>query len=209
MTEVGSCATCCTVDEQRIGSVGKPLPGVRIVLDRSHTWPALRGRVVDRLGRPIAGVAIGPMCDAFHTRLQGRVISTYHARAEGTSTDAEGRFVLDEVPKDLVYLRLDGADTLPLEWGRHLEGGLARLVGGDFDDLVITVGRRAHFQVALADPAEADELSMLDADAEDRLQQVRVGLGLRIETEGYRSVELGVLRLRQKPERLVMLAHVR
>jgi hypothetical protein len=136
---------------------------VRIVLSSEAVWATLRGRVADSRGEPIEGVDVFPMCDAFMTRIQGRVAGTSHATAEGTRTDAEGRFELTEVPRNLVYLRLEGAQTVPLEWGRHIEGGLAGLVGQDHDDLTITLGRRCHFRVELARADEADQIAVLDA----------------------------------------------
>jgi hypothetical protein len=119
--------------------------------------------VVDWRGAPIRGVRVAPQCDALRLSYNGETISTTHAGGEPVVTDEEGRFELEDVPRDLVYLRLDGADTLPLEWGRHVEGGLGRLVGERELELRIVVQRRAHFQVELADPQEADALSLLDA----------------------------------------------
>jgi RNA polymerase sigma factor (sigma-70 family) len=135
---------------------------VEIELDSGAVFEVLRGTVVDHSGLPVADVHVATMCDAFETRFQGQLVATHHGGADGVTTDAEGRFQLERVPRDLVYLRLDGAETIPLEWGRQVEGGLAQLVGQGFDALVITVSRRCHFQVELALPDEADSLSVLD-----------------------------------------------
>jgi len=35
MTEAGSCATCCTVAKRKLGTVGPPLPGVLIAIDKT------------------------------------------------------------------------------------------------------------------------------------------------------------------------------
>ena len=128
-------------------------------------FPKLAGRVVDGRGLPVVGAAIFPMCDAFQTRFQAEVISTYHAAAAATTTDGAGRFELARVPRDLAYLRIEADDTIPLEWGRDVEGGLTSLVN-DPGALEITVARRCHFQVELAQPDEADELDVLDARGE-------------------------------------------
>ena len=130
------------------------------------SYAVLRGRVVDSRGNPLEGVEVFPMCDAFRTRFQGQVISTRHSRVEGVVTDAEGRFRLEDVPRDLAYLRLNGSDTIPLEWGRGVEGGLATLVGEDYEDVEVTVHRRCHFQIELLDANEADEIAILDANSE-------------------------------------------
>ena len=45
------------------------------------------------------------LCDAFMTKIQGSVARTRHATVEGVQTDAEGRFELTDVPRNLVYLR--------------------------------------------------------------------------------------------------------
>jgi hypothetical protein len=54
--------------------------------------------------------------------------------------------------------------VLPLEWGRHVEGGLASLVGERPEELVVRVARRCQFQVELDGRIEADELALLDPD---------------------------------------------
>jgi RNA polymerase sigma-70 factor (ECF subfamily) len=127
-------------------------------------YEVLSGIVVDRDGAPIPGVSVFPMCDAFRMRAGGAVVSTSHATAARVVTDAEGRFALAAVPRDLVYLRLEGPDVLPLEWGRHVEGGLASLVGERPEELVVRVARRCQFQVELDGRIEADELALLDPD---------------------------------------------
>jgi len=134
-----------------------------LVLSRAKLLPRLAGRVVDGHGLPVAGVAVFPMCDAHLTEIEGRVVRTQHATVSGTRTDADGLFVLENVPEEAVYLRLQGSVTLPLEWGRGLAGGLARLVGARPEELVLTVERRCHFQVELEVPGEADEVGLLDA----------------------------------------------
>ncbi len=152
---------------------------VVVTLPAGESFPVLRGKVVDSRGKPIGGAEVYPMCDAFLTHIGGEVISTHHESAEATRTDAEGAFELRKVPRDLVYLRIEGADTIPLEWGRRVEGGLAKLVGEDAEKLVITVGRRCHFQVELAIPDEADTLSVLDAAGEELIVSEFFGQGQR------------------------------
>jgi RNA polymerase sigma-70 factor (ECF subfamily) len=140
---------------------------VVVRMPKDAVYGTLRGRVVDRKGTPLRNIDIFPMCDAFLTRVAGNVISTQHDRTDEVSTDSSGRFELKNVPRNLVYLRLNGEDTIPLEWGRHVEGGLQTLVGENADDLVITLGRRCHFQVELADPSEADEVAVLDGKGDE------------------------------------------
>jgi len=139
---------------------------LEVVLPTSEVYPVLRGRVVDVAGTPVPGLRVAPQCDALRLRFRGEVVQTHHGGAEPVATDEEGRFELEDVPKDLVYLRLDGPDTLPLEWGRHVEGGLAKLAGEDPEEVRIVVHRRAHFRIELADAGEADALAVLDPEGE-------------------------------------------
>ncbi|MEQ1895587.1 MAG: carboxypeptidase-like regulatory domain-containing protein, partial [Planctomycetota bacterium] len=132
---------------------------VRLVLDRSQLFARLAGVVVDGRGEPVAGLEVFAMCDALVSRLDGEIVGTQHEVAAGVVTDAEGRFELVNVPRTLAYLRLQGAETIPLEWGRGLAGGLAQLAGEEPERVRITVERRCHFRVELADPGLADELA--------------------------------------------------
>ena len=77
---------------------------------------------------------------------------------------------LRNVPRSLVYLRIDGEEILPLEYGRYVEGDerfehaqVRALPTDGIDELVITVNQRAHFRVELLDPSAADSLAVLDA----------------------------------------------
>ena len=139
---------------------------VRIVLPAEASYETLRGTIVDSSGQGIEGVSIVPMCDAFVTRVGEVTASTRHMTVEGMVTGEDGRFTLYDVPHDLVYLRMDGPDTIPLEWGRRIEGGLRSLVGEDHDALVITLSRRCHFQVELGADTEADEIGILDGEGQ-------------------------------------------
>ncbi len=141
----------------------------RIVLTLDDSYEVLRGRVVDRRGDPVAGVHVTPMCDAYVKRIHGQRVETQHATVPGVGTDEEGRFTITNVPKDLVYLRLDHPNTIPLEWGRGVEGGLYSLVGEDFDDVVVPITRRCHFQVELRTANDATAFEILDANG-DALQ---------------------------------------
>jgi hypothetical protein len=136
---------------------------VVVVLRQGRLFPRLSGRVVDGRGAPVPDALVFPMCDALETRLEGQVLGTQHESLEGTRTDADGRFVLERVPRELAYLRIQAADAIPLEWGRGIAGGLDELAGADPEDVVIAVERRCHFQVVLSVPAEADELGVLDS----------------------------------------------
>jgi hypothetical protein len=169
---------------------------VKLIMPADAMFAVLRGKVVDRHGKAVPNVSVAPMCDSFRIRVKDQVIGTRHTRADAVTTDKAGRFELENVPRDLVYLRLDGVDTVPLEWGRHEKGGLFALVGERFEDLEIEVGRRCHFQVELSRPDEADQIGVLDEEGTELEISEFLGTGRRENrlfalTEG-RSNPLGV-----------------
>lgn len=144
--------------------------GVRLRLPTDTLHARVAGRIVSNAGVPIAGASIYPMCDAFDTKIDGWIASTNHGKVKGTRTDDDGRFELRNVPRSLVYLRIDGEEILPLEYGRYVEGDerfehaqVRALPTDGIDELVITVNQRAHFRVELLDPSAADSLAVLDA----------------------------------------------
>lgn len=140
---------------------------VTLVLDMANAWRRVAGRTVDRHGQPVPGVSVAPATDAFFVRYQGRIVSTSHAHASVVDTsDAEGKFELVNVPRELVYLRIDGEDILSDDWGRRAPGGLAALSDGRIEELEVVVRRRVHLQVHLTEPAEADALRILDEAGE-------------------------------------------
>ena len=127
------------------------------------------GELDDALvGKPVAHAGIYPMCDAFRMKYMGQTVGTSHAALDGTTSDAEGRFELKNVPNTLVYLRIDGEEIVPLEYGRWTEDdprfqkSIHELPRDTIESLEITVGRRCHFQVEFADPNFADEVTVLD-----------------------------------------------
>lgn len=104
----------------------------------------LAGVVVGRDGAPLAGV-----------RVETRLITAESGGAQsydngaGATTDAGGRFELEQVPTRYVSMQVDGdgviPDTFALE--RVWNGGEARL----------EVARRCHFRVELGAETKADE----------------------------------------------------
>ena len=140
-----------------------------IRMPTDEIYPKVAGRVLSHSGKPVAGASIAPMCDAFRVKIRGRIVGTSHDGLDGTKTDAEGRFELPNVPKSLVYLRVEGDGILPLEYGRYVEGDdrftettVRELPRDRIEKLEIVVDLRCHVQVELADPSTADMLSVLD-----------------------------------------------
>ena len=104
------------------------------------------------------------MSDPFVMRYQEQRLGTMHAIGDSTVTDAQGRFQLQKMPRTDVYLRLDGEDILPEEYGRFVAGGIGTLSGGLMESLQIVVAVRVHVQVELDDPSSADRIRVLDID---------------------------------------------
>ncbi len=146
--------------------------GTRRVVQKLPTdrlYPRVAGRVLSKGGRPIAGAEIFAMCDALSIKYSGRPISTHHDALEPVATDAEGRFELKNVPMSLAYLRVNGANILPLEYGRYVEGdprfanvSVRELPRESIESLEIRVDARCHMQVELGVRDLADELAVLD-----------------------------------------------
>lgn len=138
---------------------------VTLVMDSSQLWRRVAGKIVDRAGRPVPRVRVHPLTDTFFRRYQGRVVSTNHAgQPRGTESDEDGSFELENMPRELVYLRIDGEDVVSDDWGRRTEGGIAALSDGRVKELKIVVRLRVHIQVHLADPSVADSLRVLTAE---------------------------------------------
>ncbi len=133
--------------------------GVEMRLPTAACFGELAGRVVTGAGQPVPGVRVALMGDVL--KVGG---NTMHAQAMHTRSDAEGRFVLREVPHRHAYLRLDGESILPLEYGRGVDGGLLELAGARPTEVTVTVSVRVHVQVELARPDLATALRVLDGN---------------------------------------------
>jgi len=175
-----------TLLHEDVKAVAAGTTGLEIRLPTDELVPRVAGKVVGHDGTPLAGVKVFPMCDAFRMRIKGQVRSTSHADLDGTTTDAAGRFELTNLPKSFVYLRIEGEEILPLEYGRDThdlpgaaEGSSNRIPDKDLEQLVIAVDRRCHLQVELADPSSADALCVLDEQGRKLDINVYVGSGRR------------------------------
>lgn len=154
--------------------------GVEVVLDTSGPRADLSGRVVDRGGAPIAGALV-------HVAVT-RPDSEDFIGGPSQATDASGSFAFQRVRGSQFRLQVELADIVaePLEV----------LPGDRFDDLVITVARRAYVQVDLGDrPELADAARLIDAQGETiPLQVTRTTLsdGIATSTQGT-ALELPIV----------------
>lgn len=142
------------------------------------TWSTLRGRVVDRHGDPVEDVSISVTTDTERLKFQGQTVSTRHARRDDRSvTGADGQFEFAVVPRRAVYLRLDGPNIVPEEWGRA-EFALEDVLE-DPGSVEIVVGIRRRFRIELADPTRADGVAVLDGDGQVMQVSLMMGNGRR------------------------------
>lgn len=155
---------------------------VEIRMPTDQLYPKVAGKVLSHAGKPVGGARIYPMCDAFHARMKGQIVSTSHSALEGTTTEVDGSFILPNVPKTLVYLRVEGDGILPLEYGRYVEGdprfadaAVRALPKDKIEELEIVVDLRCHVQVELADPTAADALAVLDAEGREIVINIIAG----------------------------------
>ena len=111
---------------------------LRLAPDALH--PRVAGRIVTRAGRPVAQARV--RVSAVTYRTESGFSSDTGAE---TLTDADGRFELADVPRELVYLDLDAENILPERYWFD--------DGQPVDDLVLSVPARVHFQVEI--PADA------------------------------------------------------
>jgi len=171
---------------------------IRLPADGYHA--RIAGRVLSIAGHPVAGASVVAMTDA--ARLAG---ATVHAQGQRVvHTDADGRFELERMPRTAVYLRVDGDDVVPVEFGRGAEHGISSLAP-DVENLEIRVSVRIHAQVHGA-PPEAEAIAVLDADDERLPINVFHGDGRRttqtLELTDGRSV---VFAVPETATRLVLL----
>jgi hypothetical protein len=138
-------------------------------------YSTVAGQVVSHSGIPVTGVTVRPMGDTFIMRDEGQPLGTMHAIGEQTMTDAEGRFEIGNMPRTDIYLRLDGENILPEEYGRFTEGGIETLSGGAVENLRVVVSVRIHVQVELDDPRSADRIRILDMDRQPVVINVFAG----------------------------------
>lgn len=148
--------------------------GLELRLPTDRLFPLVAGRILTLGGEPVAGATVRPMCDALRLRHEGRTFSTSHDATAETTTDADGRFELRDVPMSLVYLRVDGEGILPEEYGRYAadeprfaDVQVKELPVERITNLEIRVASRCHLQVELSRPDLADELAVLDAEGRE------------------------------------------
>jgi hypothetical protein len=145
--------------EHLTSSISEPIAagtsGVLLEVDPRARGP-LAGRVVDRDGAPVPGVSVTVSCRQWWS---GPGDCDYAlVFCTPAVSDAEGRFALEDVAREGVFLRLEGEPIVP-EIFRELDPEANPTA------LDLVVGRRCHLQVRWgAWSGRADRMHLEDAD---------------------------------------------
>jgi hypothetical protein len=122
---------------------------VTITIPESQLYEHVAGQVVERDGKPVAGIWIGAARETY----VGEGIRGIGS-VPAITTGADGRFEFRRVAREGLYLYLHGEKISP----RDYKGPF----GENPNDLKIVVPLRCHFQIELADPNEAQEFKFFD-----------------------------------------------
>jgi len=142
---------------------------LELVLDGEAVHPVVGGVLRSLDGTPQAGATLLLMTDASDMRFDGAFVRTSNLMLHRATTDAEGRFELEDVPRAHVYLEVLDDD---LELTIY---AIEELDEDEADDLELVCARRVHVQLTLDTEVAADELAIHDAD--DRPLTLRVYRG--------------------------------
>ncbi len=136
-------------------------------------WPELIGTVVDDAGKPVAGVDVLLVAEAYGVKSRifgGRTYISLRDRRENVVTDEKGRFTLRDVPREGMELNLSSESTVP--HSLPLERGL------DPAQVLLEVSLRCAFEVHVAPGGEldVDAIALRDAQGQ-KLDVLRIEPG--------------------------------
>jgi hypothetical protein len=132
-----------------------------IAIPRTHLWPELRGRVINRRGDGVAGVRIEQHLVAFRHEARvpgGRFEGTALREGRSAVTGEDGSFVLRDVGNRHCYFAVSGDPVVPTQVPVEAISDPMRCV--------VAVQARCHVEVVLQDPNEADEVACFDENDE-------------------------------------------
>jgi len=153
---------------------------VEIVVDTTNVWRKVTGRVVDRMGAPVAGVVLEPNSRTLTARgAQGVWSTTEELEPEVSAED--GSFTFRDLPRGAsLEIRSPGIMHDELD-----PAGLALAGEADDDRLAnteILVTRRLRLQVLLDLPEEADGMRVLDGAGAELELHTQTGSSYLIST---------------------------
>ncbi|MGE3171383.1 MAG: sigma-70 family RNA polymerase sigma factor [Planctomycetota bacterium] len=157
-----------TIDDETMQRVDREVPAgtedLELRFAADGLLATMRGRAVDRTGAPLAGIRVRVTTDCYQQWVEGFPVGTWHDSGATVTTGADGRFALEQVPRARCYLRLDGEDVMPTEYGDRV--GWPNGGEGEFDVVML---RRCHFQIELLDPASANGFELRDAEGKTQM----------------------------------------
>ncbi len=139
---------------------------IELRLDTGGEYEKVSGRVLARDGTPVPGVRVAAARRVATVKVDDWSSSRGFG-GDSTVSDAEGRFELEHVAREGIFLTLFGDPILPT-WHEFPEK--ATSTAKTLEGLAIEVVRRCHVQVELGDRVtRADHFAVLD-DSGERLQ---------------------------------------
>ncbi|MFT7669188.1 MAG: RNA polymerase sigma-70 factor (ECF subfamily) [Planctomycetota bacterium] len=159
---------------------------VRIVLDLEDLYTTIEGRVVDNDGQPISGVSVSNWV-VTNTTPHGQSGILWHSESgEPTTTDEDGRYRFNHLPKNGVTIKVDHPDLLPQEVElRRGEDGKP-VNRKDWDAIDFVCERRFHLQIEIS-PAIVEEGGIVILDREEQPSMIQVfSAGGHMSTNRYR-----------------------
>lgn len=144
-----------------------------IRLPAPNVWTELRGVLVDDDGRPLAGVNVSAWTEAYGVRARifgGQVGVTLRDESAEVVSDAAGRFVLRDVPREGARLEISSERTVPKRHDLGADTDPARV------EIVVALRCSFEVRVSTATVPAPDGFALEDADGE-RLQILRIEPG--------------------------------
>jgi RNA polymerase sigma-70 factor (ECF subfamily) len=136
-------------------------PAVKLILPK-RDMKRVAGRIVTHAGEPVSGVRVQIVRETMavkYTVSGQESVSSRGMPGAGTTSGADGRFVVEGVPTGDLSIMYDSDEILP--------GDRDISVKDDVSALEIVATARCHFQVELADPVDrADHIVVLDAQGQ-------------------------------------------
>jgi hypothetical protein len=135
--------------------------GVVLRLPRPERFEKVAGRVVSDDGQPVPNVRIEAFVRAVDVQgrfFGGRTRISIVENGGRATTDADGRFELESLPKDRAELALSSDEIIPTSLALDAED--------DPSALRVLVHARCHLQIELGDPELADTFAVADGDGE-------------------------------------------
>ena len=158
-----------TLERAALEHVAAGSRDVTLVMLADATMARVAGVAVDSAGEPIPDVRVVPNAVTFMARHAGHNLFSTSVTLEGTLTDAQGRFVLEHLPREGVELNFSGDGVL------NKGISVSALEGEAATSLRVELERRMQLQVELADPDSADAYALLDAGGAEISLILRAG----------------------------------